>query len=203
MGSIFQDIPIGRQSRRVRCWQILQLCALRYSGRFVDSGGRPWQARTLRRLLGIRQAVGAGQVAASRGVGGAGQCQVDGVSVSAWSPPLPSVPRRPPSPGAIPWRWSRFLRGPGVDPQRSGEALERLCAEPDVQAVIAFGLRARGEARFDSDLDLAVIVGQPHPPPKPGPARGLLRAGCGGVPPIQPEFLRLQQIGVSNAPLLA
>ena len=90
--------------------------------------------------------------------------------------------------------------GPGVYPQRSGEALARLCAEPDVQAVIAFGSRARGEARPDSDQDLAVIVGQPHPPPKQGPARGLLRAGCGGVPPIQPEFLRLQQIGVCPMP---
>jgi predicted nucleotidyltransferase len=40
--------------------------------------------------------------------------------------------------------------------------LARLCAEPDVQAVIAFGSRARGEARVDSDLDLAVIVRQPQ-----------------------------------------
>jgi predicted nucleotidyltransferase len=31
-----------------------------------------------------------------------------------------------------------------------------------VQAVIAFGSRARGEARVDSDLDLAVIVRQPQ-----------------------------------------
>jgi predicted nucleotidyltransferase len=36
----------------------------------------------------------------------------------------------------------------------------RLCGEPDVQAVLAFGSRARGEARVDSDLDLAVIVRQ-------------------------------------------
>jgi len=40
--------------------------------------------------------------------------------------------------------------------------LARLCAEADVQAVIAFGSRARGEARLDSDLDLAVIVRQPQ-----------------------------------------
>ena len=40
--------------------------------------------------------------------------------------------------------------------------MARLCAEPDVQAVIAFGSRARGEARADSDLDLAVIVRQPQ-----------------------------------------
>ncbi|QPN71309.1 nucleotidyltransferase family protein [Synechococcus sp. CBW1108] len=71
------------------------------------------------------------------------------------------------TPPPIPWRHPLALEpapelGPGLDPQRSGEALARLCAEPDVQAVIAFGSRARGEARPDSDLDLAVIVGQPQ-----------------------------------------
>ena len=71
------------------------------------------------------------------------------------------------TPPPIPWRQSLALElapelGPGLDPQRSGEALARLCSEPDVQAVIAFGSRARGEARPDSDLDLAVIVGQPQ-----------------------------------------
>jgi hypothetical protein len=71
------------------------------------------------------------------------------------------------TPPTIPWRYHLALEpvpeGSGGDSKRSGESLARLCAEPDVQAVIAFGLRARGEARFDSDLDLAVIVGQPHP----------------------------------------
>jgi predicted nucleotidyltransferase len=40
--------------------------------------------------------------------------------------------------------------------------LVRLCADPELQAVVAFGARARGEARADSDLDLAVIVRQPQ-----------------------------------------
>jgi len=71
------------------------------------------------------------------------------------------------TPPTIPWRKPQALEpapelGPGLDPHRAGEALARLCAEPDVQAVIAFGSRARGEARSDSDLDLAVIVGQPQ-----------------------------------------
>ena len=49
------------------------------------------------------------------------------------------------TPPTIPWRMSLALElapdlGPGLDPQRSGEAL----------------------ARPDSDLDLAVIVGQPQ-----------------------------------------
>jgi hypothetical protein len=34
---------------------------------------------------------------------------------------------------------------------RCGQALRRLRAEPDVQAVLAFGSRARGEARVDMD----------------------------------------------------
>jgi len=73
-------------------------------------------------------------------------------------------PFRPP---AIPWRELLELRaspdlGPGLVLQRYGGALARLCAEPDVQVVIAFGSRARGEARVDSDLDLAVIVRQPQ-----------------------------------------
>ena len=71
------------------------------------------------------------------------------------------------TPPTIPWRQSLALDsapdlGPGLDPQGCGKALARLCAEPDVQAVIAFGSRARGEARPDSDLDLAVIVRQPQ-----------------------------------------
>lgn len=77
-------------------------------------------------------------------------------------PPATAPPFRPP---AIPWRQPRALPrlvdlGPGLDPAACGEALARLCAEPDVQAVLAFGSRARGEAREDSDLDLAVIVRQ-------------------------------------------
>ena len=71
------------------------------------------------------------------------------------------------TPPAIPWLQPKTLAplpdlGPGLDPQRCGEALERLCAEADVQAVVAFGSRARGEAQADSDLDLAVILRQPQ-----------------------------------------
>ena len=70
---------------------------------------------------------------------------------------------QPFQPPAIPWHHPHPLQaqvalGPGLDPRVCGQALERLCAEPEVQAVLAFGSRARGEAQMDSDLDLAVIV---------------------------------------------
>ena len=73
-------------------------------------------------------------------------------------------PFRPP---AIPWRQPRPLTlpvdlGPGLDPRVCGQALARLCADPDVHALVVFGSRARGEARADSDLDLAVILRQPQ-----------------------------------------
>ena len=69
------------------------------------------------------------------------------------------------SPPTIPWHQPQLLEaspdlGPGLDQQLLGEALARLCAASDVLAVVAFGSRARGEARPDSDLDLAVIVDQ-------------------------------------------
>jgi predicted nucleotidyltransferase len=84
--------------------------------------------------------------------------------VAAASSPATAPPFTPPP---IPWLAPRALDpgldlGPGLDPQRCAAALARLCAEPEVQAVVAFGSRARGEARLDSDLDLAVIVRQPQ-----------------------------------------
>jgi predicted nucleotidyltransferase len=77
--------------------------------------------------------------------------------VSASAPPF--------EPPAIPWREPQGLSplpdlGPGLDPEVCRLALARLCADADVRAVLAFGSRARGEARPDSDLDLAVIVGR-------------------------------------------
>ncbi len=78
---------------------------------------------------------------------------------SAFAPPF--------EPPAIPWREPQELSpqpdlGPGLDPEACRLALARLCADAEVMAVMVFGSRARGEARPDSDLDLAVIVGRPQ-----------------------------------------
>ncbi len=63
---------------------------------------------------------------------------------------------------ALPWKEAQCLPdtvelGPGLEPARLKGGLERLCQQPGVRAMIAFGSRGRGEARSDSDLDLAVI----------------------------------------------
>ena len=65
-------------------------------------------------------------------------------------------------PPEIPWHTPQPLTaeldlGAGLEPVRLRDALGRLCADPTVQAVLAFGSRARGKAQPDSDLDLAVI----------------------------------------------
>lgn len=54
-------------------------------------------------------------------------------------------------------------------------ALERLIAAADPVRIVAFGSRAKGTAREDSDLDLAVIL----PGDSPRPAASLWRAVSG------------------------
>ncbi len=67
---------------------------------------------------------------------------------------------------ALPWLQPTPLRVPPavalrLDAAALREGLEGLVADPDVRAVVAFGSRARGEGRPDSDLDLAVISSLP------------------------------------------
>ena len=69
--------------------------------------------------------------------------------------------------------------GPGLeDSPQIGEALTQLAQDPEVQQIVLFGSRARGDARRDSDLDLLLIVaGSLNPEREKGlrsRARGLL-----------------------------
>jgi predicted nucleotidyltransferase len=63
---------------------------------------------------------------------------------------------------AIPWLDASPLAavidlGLGLDAAVLRGRLQALCQVSSVQAVVAFGSRARGDAQPDSDLDLAVI----------------------------------------------
>jgi hypothetical protein len=54
---------------------------------------------------------------------------------------------------AIPWLTPKPLGpeldlGPGLDYQRCAKALVRLCADPEVQALVAFGARAGRRERI-------------------------------------------------------
>jgi len=76
-------------------------------------------------------------------------------------------------PPEFPWHTPQPLMaeldlGAGLESERLQDALGPLCADPSVRAVLVFGSRARGEARLDSDLDLAVICAEPslEPPSK-------------------------------------
>ena len=68
-------------------------------------------------------------------------------------------------PPAIPWlKPQQLLLAPdlgiGLDYGLFAAAMERLSADPAVHALIVFGSRGRGEAKSDSDLDLAVVIRQ-------------------------------------------
>ena len=68
---------------------------------------------------------------------------------------------------ALPWLQPTPLLVPpalarGLDLRTLHDGLARLAADPEVKALVAFGSRARGDGRPDSDLDLAVISAQPQ-----------------------------------------
>ncbi|MCX5953963.1 MAG: nucleotidyltransferase domain-containing protein [Cyanobacteria bacterium] len=48
--------------------------------------------------------------------------------------------------------------GPGLEDGAIEQALDWLGQDPEVQSLVLFGSRARGDARADSDLDLLIIV---------------------------------------------
>jgi len=71
----------------------------------------------------------------------------------------------------LPWLKPMALQvphsiGAGLDQHALREGLQRLACDSEVKALVAFGSRARGEARPDSDLDLAVISTAPQLQPQ-------------------------------------
>ena len=68
------------------------------------------------------------------------------------------------APPTIPWLVAQQLQpdgldlGPGLEGFDLSGALQRLCALPELQALVVFGSRGRGDAHADSDLDLALIA---------------------------------------------
>ena len=91
---------------------------------------------------------------------------------------------------AIPWLQPQPLvaqldLGEGLDHSKLMTGFSLLCRQPQVQALVAFGSRARGEAQVDSDLDLAVICVEPSLTPEQKTQRSfeyrqlLGTVGCG------------------------
>lgn len=66
--------------------------------------------------------------------------------------------------------------GPGLEESpQIGEALRQLAQDPELQRIVLFGSRARGDARRDSDLDLLLIVAGSLTPEREKRLRGRVR----------------------------
>ena len=52
----------------------------------------------------------------------------------------------------------RCLLGPGLEEPALAEALAGLGQDPEVEGLVLFGSRARGEARPGSDLDMLLLL---------------------------------------------
>ena len=59
---------------------------------------------------------------------------------------------------ALPTERQPCRLGPGLEVGAIEQALAWLGHDPEVQSLVLFGSRARGDARADSDLDLLIIV---------------------------------------------
>jgi len=111
------------------------------------------------------------------------------------------------APPQIPWLEAQPLQldaldlGPGLEGFDLAGAVQRLCALPELQAVVAFGSRGRGDAQEDSDLDLAVIAKEPELTPEQKmqlwkqcrEAMGVVPVGCDLVVQGSADSARLSQ----------
>jgi uncharacterized protein len=74
--------------------------------------------------------------------------------------PAPAVPHEPRQNSAawlVPTPFDLGNLGPELPPELIEPRLRQLAQDPQVQALVLFGSRARGEARPESDLDLLVV----------------------------------------------
>ncbi len=79
--------------------------------------------------------------------------------------------------------------GPGLEAPPIEEALACLGRDPEVQSLVLFGSRARGEAREDSDLDLLLIVPGSLTPEKEKRLRQTVRALLLPLLPVDLDLL--------------
>jgi predicted nucleotidyltransferase len=79
--------------------------------------------------------------------------------------------------------------GPGLEDGAIEQALACLAQDPEVQSLVLFGSRARGDARADSDLDLLVIVRDPLTPEREKQLRHRARALLLPLLPVDLDLL--------------
>ena len=79
--------------------------------------------------------------------------------------------------------------GPGLEDGAIEQALDWLGQDPEVQSLVLFGSRARGDARADSDLDLLIIVRDLHTPEREKQLRHRARALLLPLLPVDLDLL--------------
>jgi predicted nucleotidyltransferase len=72
-------------------------------------------------------------------------------------PAIPQEPRASDEAWLVPTPFRLGNLGPGLSSELLEPRLRHLAQDPEVQALVLFGSRARGEARPESDLDLLVV----------------------------------------------
>jgi predicted nucleotidyltransferase len=82
-----------------------------------------------------------------------------------------------------------FRLGPGLEDGAIERALACLGQDPEVQSLVLFGSRARGDARAGSDLDLLVIVRDPLTPERQKQLRHRARALLLPLLPVDLDLL--------------
>jgi hypothetical protein len=79
--------------------------------------------------------------------------------------------------------------GPGLEDGAIERALACLGQDPEVQGLVLFGSRARGDARADSDLDLLILVRDPLTPEREKQLRHRARALLLPLLPVDLDLL--------------